>query len=221
MRVRPARAARGAGRRPRPHSVCRGRRPRELVRRLRHVPLHEPPAGHLAGRSSTSSTKTHAGYCQYFAGAMALMLRYLGIPARVAVGFAGGTYDRSARLWNVTRSRGARLGRGLVQGLRLAPVRPDSGRARRRAALAQGRSCGHRRSANGRIDLGSDESCAERLAWVVVGRREARHAERLFLRAQRACAVGKLGDARSAVGVAAVARIGAARCFFCSRAWPP
>jgi protein-glutamine gamma-glutamyltransferase len=47
-------------------------------------------------------TKTHAGYCQYFAGAMALMLRYLGVPARVAVGFAGGTYDRSQHLWNVT-----------------------------------------------------------------------------------------------------------------------
>jgi len=47
-------------------------------------------------------TQTHAGYCQYFAGAMALMLRYLGIPARVAVGFAGGTYDPKERLWNVS-----------------------------------------------------------------------------------------------------------------------
>ena len=47
-------------------------------------------------------TKTHAGYCQYFAGAMALMLRYLGIPARVAVGFAGGTFDPNQHLWNVT-----------------------------------------------------------------------------------------------------------------------
>ena len=47
-------------------------------------------------------TKTHAGYCQYFAGAMALMLRYLGIPARVAVGFAGGTYDPNQHLWNVS-----------------------------------------------------------------------------------------------------------------------
>ncbi|HEY2310128.1 MAG TPA: transglutaminase-like domain-containing protein, partial [Gaiellaceae bacterium] len=43
-----------------------------------------------------------AGYCQYFAGAMALMLRYLGIPARVAVGFAGGTYDSRQHVWNVT-----------------------------------------------------------------------------------------------------------------------
>jgi transglutaminase-like putative cysteine protease len=47
-------------------------------------------------------TQTHAGYCQYYAGAMALMLRYLGIPARVAVGFAGGTYDRKHRLWNIS-----------------------------------------------------------------------------------------------------------------------
>jgi transglutaminase-like putative cysteine protease len=47
-------------------------------------------------------TRTHAGYCQYFAGAMALMLRYLGIPARVAVGFAGGTYDPKHRVWNIS-----------------------------------------------------------------------------------------------------------------------
>jgi protein-glutamine gamma-glutamyltransferase len=47
-------------------------------------------------------TKTHAGYCQYFAGAMTLMLRYLGIPARVAVGFAGGTYDPASHIWNIS-----------------------------------------------------------------------------------------------------------------------
>jgi transglutaminase-like putative cysteine protease len=47
-------------------------------------------------------TTTHAGYCQYFAGAMALMLRYLGIPARVAVGFAGGSYDPRKRVWDVS-----------------------------------------------------------------------------------------------------------------------
>ncbi len=32
-------------------------------------------------------TNTHAGFCQQFASAMAVMLRTLGIPARVAVGF--------------------------------------------------------------------------------------------------------------------------------------
>ena len=45
-------------------------------------------------------TETHRGYCQHFAGAMALMLRYLGIPARVAAGFASGTY--SGDHWTVT-----------------------------------------------------------------------------------------------------------------------
>jgi len=60
-----------------------------------HPPVGSPP---LVG----FVTRTHAGYCQYFAGAMALMLRYLGIPARVAVGFAGGTYDPNQHIWNVS-----------------------------------------------------------------------------------------------------------------------
>ena len=47
-------------------------------------------------------TRTKAGYCQHFAGAMALMLRYLGIPARVAAGFTSGTYDAETRAWTVT-----------------------------------------------------------------------------------------------------------------------
>ena len=40
------------------------------------------------------------GYCQHFAGAMALMLRFLGVPARVAVGFTGGS--RRDGVWRVT-----------------------------------------------------------------------------------------------------------------------
>jgi protein-glutamine gamma-glutamyltransferase len=47
-------------------------------------------------------TRSKEGYCQHFAGAMALMLRYLGIPSRVAAGFTSGTYDRDNRIWNVT-----------------------------------------------------------------------------------------------------------------------
>ena len=46
--------------------------------------------------------RTHAGYCQHFAGAMALMLRYLGVPARVAVGFSSGRYDAKRGVWRVT-----------------------------------------------------------------------------------------------------------------------
>jgi transglutaminase-like putative cysteine protease len=47
-------------------------------------------------------TRTHRGYCQHFAGAMALMLRYLGIPARVAAGFTSGKYDGAGHRWIVT-----------------------------------------------------------------------------------------------------------------------
>ncbi len=46
-------------------------------------------------------TRTKRGYCQHFAGAMALMLRYLGIPARVAAGFTSGTYDQERQTWSV------------------------------------------------------------------------------------------------------------------------
>ncbi|TMK72879.1 MAG: transglutaminase domain-containing protein [Actinobacteria bacterium] len=43
---------------------------------------------------------TKTGYCQHFAGAMALMLRLLGVPARVAVGFVRGTYRDGE--WDIT-----------------------------------------------------------------------------------------------------------------------
>jgi protein-glutamine gamma-glutamyltransferase len=42
------------------------------------------------------------GYCQHYAGAMALMLRYLGIPARVAAGFTSGTYDADRKRWSIS-----------------------------------------------------------------------------------------------------------------------
>jgi protein-glutamine gamma-glutamyltransferase len=47
-------------------------------------------------------TQSKTGYCQHYAGAMALMLRYLGVPARVAAGFTSGTYNREQRVWNVS-----------------------------------------------------------------------------------------------------------------------
>ena len=44
--------------------------------------------------------QTKTGYCQHFAGAMALMARLLGIPARVAAGFVSGHYANGA--WTIT-----------------------------------------------------------------------------------------------------------------------
>ncbi len=44
--------------------------------------------------------RSKRGYCQHFAGTMTLMLRYLGIPARVAVGFTSGAWKDGG--WTVT-----------------------------------------------------------------------------------------------------------------------
>ena len=41
------------------------------------------------------------GYCQQFSGAMALMLRMSGIPARVAAGFSPGSYNKDTREYRV------------------------------------------------------------------------------------------------------------------------
>ncbi|HEU5002845.1 MAG TPA: transglutaminaseTgpA domain-containing protein [Actinomycetota bacterium] len=49
------------------------------------------PAGSGTDYLYTFLTQTKRGYCEQFAGAMAVMLRILGIPSRVAVGFLPGT----------------------------------------------------------------------------------------------------------------------------------
>ncbi len=42
------------------------------------------------------------GYCQQFAGAMALLLRMGGVPARVSTGFTTGAYDQTTKQWLVS-----------------------------------------------------------------------------------------------------------------------
>ena len=44
---------------------------------------------------------SHEGYCQHFAGAMALLLRMGGLPARVATGFTPGGYSERHDAWIV------------------------------------------------------------------------------------------------------------------------
>ena len=46
--------------------------------------------------------KDRIGYCQQFSGAMALLLRMGGIPARVAAGFTSGIFDSVSNSWAVT-----------------------------------------------------------------------------------------------------------------------
>jgi transglutaminase-like putative cysteine protease len=53
-----------------------------------------PPTGGFSGAPLVDFVVRHrSGYCQHFAGTMALMLRLLGIPARVAVGFTSGKWS--------------------------------------------------------------------------------------------------------------------------------
>jgi len=44
------------------------------------------------------------GYCEYYASAMIVMLRHLGIPSRLAGGYAPGTYDEATQSWIVRES---------------------------------------------------------------------------------------------------------------------
>jgi transglutaminase-like putative cysteine protease len=60
-------------------------------------------AGAAAGPLPTFFlSKTRVGYCQMYSGTMAVMLRLLGIPARVAEGFTPGKYDSSRGAFAVT-----------------------------------------------------------------------------------------------------------------------
>jgi transglutaminase-like putative cysteine protease len=59
-----------------------------------------PPAATYPLESFLFSVRR--GYCQQFAGAMALLLRMGGVPARVATGFTSGSYDPSKHRYVVS-----------------------------------------------------------------------------------------------------------------------
>ncbi len=62
----------------------------------------QPPPGH-SGVAMRTFLQQRVGYCEQFAGTMAVMLRTLGIPSRVAVGFTPGTVDPDdPTLWTVS-----------------------------------------------------------------------------------------------------------------------
>ena len=60
------------------------------------------PEGDGKGALLDFLTSTHRGFCQQFAASMAVLMRSLGIPARVAVGFTTGRYDPAAGEFEVT-----------------------------------------------------------------------------------------------------------------------
>jgi transglutaminase-like putative cysteine protease len=59
-------------------------------------------SGHSGDHLLRFLTEIQAGYCEQFAAAMAVMVRAVGLPARVAVGFLPGDYDPGAGVFHVT-----------------------------------------------------------------------------------------------------------------------
>jgi transglutaminase-like putative cysteine protease len=75
-------------------------------------------------------TDHRRGYCQHFAGAMALMLRYLGIPARVGAGFTTGRYNVNRGEWTVADTNAHTWVEVWFAGYGWLPFDPTPGRGR-------------------------------------------------------------------------------------------
>ena len=65
-----------------------------------------------------------AGYCEYFASAMAVMLRSIGIPARVATGFQSGFYNEVSGMYVMRASDAHAWVEGWIPGLGWATFDP-------------------------------------------------------------------------------------------------
>lgn len=71
---------------------------------------------------------TRQGFCQHFAGSMALMLRTLGVPARVVVGYTPGRLDTESGEWVVLDRDAHAWVEALLPGAGWVPFDPTPGR---------------------------------------------------------------------------------------------
>jgi transglutaminase-like putative cysteine protease len=92
-----------------------------------------PPVREGAPPLVSFVTTTRRGYCQHFAGAMALMLRYLGIPSRVAAGFTTGIFNDDEERWTVADTNAHTWVEVWFDGYGWLPFDPTPGRGRLRA----------------------------------------------------------------------------------------
>ncbi len=81
-------------------------RARALERRLRHDYAYslELPSREAADPLAEFLFVRRKGYCEHFATAMTIMLRILGIPARLVTGFQSGVYNPISDLWVIRAS---------------------------------------------------------------------------------------------------------------------
>ena len=81
-------------------------RARAVERHLRHDYAYslELPSRQIADPLADFLFVRRKGYCEHFASAMTIMLRTLGIPARLVTGFQSGLYNPLTDLWVVRAS---------------------------------------------------------------------------------------------------------------------
>ncbi len=87
-----------------------------------------PPASDYSSPYAAFLFDTQSGYCQHFAGTMALLLRYNGVPARVAVGFTTGEKESEGVL-SGEHEQCPCMGGGLFPDRGLGGIRPHTGRS--------------------------------------------------------------------------------------------
>ena len=68
------------------------------------------------------------GYCDYYASAMVVMARAVGVPARLASGYVQGTYDHEGRRWVVTEQDGHSWVEVYFDGIGWVEFEPTGGR---------------------------------------------------------------------------------------------
>lgn len=90
-------------------SLPEGMPPREAARRLSaslrtFAYTLENPSGNAPNPLQDFLENTRAGHCEYFASALALMLRYRGIPTRVVNGYRLGPWIPEGGYWLVTEN---------------------------------------------------------------------------------------------------------------------
>ncbi len=104
-------------------------RARRLERYLRTYPystdLPDPPRG----RDIVDHFlfELQEGYCDYYASAMVVMARAVGVPARLATGYAQGRYDPELGRWVVTEENGHSWVEVYFEGIGWVEFEPTAG----------------------------------------------------------------------------------------------